>query len=48
MVMIQKGWVMVFNATFDNISVVSWWLALLVDRPEYTKKIIDQLQNFIT
>jgi hypothetical protein len=22
---------MVFNATFNNISVISWWLVLLVD-----------------
>jgi hypothetical protein len=22
---------MVFNATFNNISVISWWLALLVE-----------------
>jgi hypothetical protein len=23
--------VMVFNATFNNISVISWWLVLLVE-----------------
>ena len=31
----QKGkfqlyWVMVFNVTFSNISVISWWSVLLV------------------
>ena len=25
------GWVMVFNATFNNISVISWQSVLLVD-----------------
>jgi hypothetical protein len=24
-------WFMVFNATFNNISVKSWWLVLLVE-----------------
>ena len=26
-----KVWFMMFNATFNNISVISWWSALLVD-----------------
>jgi hypothetical protein len=25
------GWFMVFNATFNNISAISWWSVLLVD-----------------
>ena len=25
------GFFMVFNATFNNISVISWWLVLLVE-----------------
>jgi hypothetical protein len=25
-------WFMVFNATFNNISVISWWSVLLVDK----------------
>jgi hypothetical protein len=25
------GWFMVFNATFNNISVISWWSVLLVE-----------------
>jgi hypothetical protein len=24
-------WLMVFNATFNNMSVISWWSALLVE-----------------
>jgi ABC-type phosphate/phosphonate transport system permease subunit len=24
-------WFMVFNATFNNISVIAWWLVLLVE-----------------
>ena len=25
------GWFMVFNATFNNISAISWWSILLVE-----------------
>jgi hypothetical protein len=25
------GWFMVFNATFNNISVIAWWSVLLVE-----------------
>jgi hypothetical protein len=25
------GWFMMFNATFNNISVISWWSVLLVE-----------------
>jgi hypothetical protein len=25
------GWVMVFNATLNNISIISWWSLLLVE-----------------
>ena len=32
---------MMFNATLNNISVISWWLALLVEKPEYPKKTTD-------
>ena len=34
----EKLRVMVFNATFNNISVISWWSVLLVGKPEYTEK----------
>ena len=31
---------MVFNATFNNISNISWRSVLLVEEPEYPEKII--------
>ena len=34
----------VFNATFNNISVLSWLSILLVDKPEYSDKTTDLLQ----
>jgi hypothetical protein len=27
----MDGWDMVFHATFNNISVISWWSVLLVE-----------------
>jgi len=30
------GWFMVFNATFNNISIISWWSVLLVEKIEVT------------
>ena len=35
---------MVFNATFNNISVISWMSVLLVEETEYPEKTIDLLQ----
>ena len=32
--------VMVFNATFKNISVISWRSLLLVEEPEYQEKYL--------
>jgi hypothetical protein len=32
---------MVFKATFNNISVVSWQSVLLVEEPEYPEKTTD-------
>ena len=29
----------VFNGTFNNVSVVSWWSVLLVDEPGVTAKL---------
>jgi len=31
----------VFNATFNNISVISWRSVLLVEKPEYPEKTFD-------
>ena len=33
--------VMVFNGTFNNISVISWWSVLLVEKQEYPEKTTD-------
>ena len=32
---------MVFNATFNNISVILWWPVLLMEEPEYMEKSAD-------
>jgi len=32
---------MVFNATFNNISVIAWRSVLLVEKPEYLEKTTD-------
>ena len=34
----------VFNATFNNISVISWWQFYWWRKPEYPEKTIDLLQ----
>jgi len=37
---------MVFNTTFNNISVISWWLVLLVEETgEYPEKTTDLPQS---
>ena len=36
-----RGRVMVFNATFSNISSISWHSVLLMEKPEYPKKTTD-------
>ena len=36
--------VMVFNVTFNNISVISWGSVLLVRKTEYPEKTTDLLQ----
>jgi hypothetical protein len=30
----MMDWIMVFNATFNNISVISWWSVLLMGKTE--------------
>jgi hypothetical protein len=35
---------MVFNATFNNISVITWRSVLMVEQPEYTEKTTDLSQ----
>ena len=43
---------MVFNATFNNISVISWWSVLLVEQNRSTRRKLStyrkSLTNFIT
>ena len=34
--MVHVGWFMVFNATFNNISVISWWSVLLMEKTGVT------------
>ena len=36
--------VVVLNATFNNISVISWWSVLLVVEPVYLQKTTDLSQ----
>jgi uncharacterized DUF497 family protein len=36
--------VVVFNATFNNISVISWRSVLLMEETEYPEKTTDLLQ----
>jgi hypothetical protein len=33
--------IMIFNATFNNISVIMWQSVLLVEKPEYQEKTTD-------
>jgi hypothetical protein len=35
---------MVFNATFNNISVISWWSALLMEETKVPRKTTDLSQ----
>jgi hypothetical protein len=39
---VNEVWVMVFNATFNNSSAMSWWSVLLVE--EYQEKTTDLAQ----
>jgi hypothetical protein len=34
------GWFMVFNTTFNNISVVSWWSVLVEETGENHRPVI--------
>jgi hypothetical protein len=38
------GWVMVFNATFNNISVILWWSVLLVEETGGPGETTDLMQ----
>ena len=38
---------MVFNATFNNISVISWWSVLLWRNPEDPEKTTNKLYHIM-
>jgi len=40
-------WVIVFNATFNNISAISWWSVLLVEETGENNRPVAKLTNFI-
>jgi hypothetical protein len=37
---------MVFNATFNNISVISWWSVLLVEETPFRKSVEEWTFNY--
>ena len=43
-----RVWVMVFNATFSNISIISWRSALLVEESRVPSTCRKSMANFIT
>ena len=42
--MVWFGWLMVFNATFNNIAVISWSHVLLMEETGYPEKATDLSQ----
>jgi len=43
----QKIWFMVFNATCNNISVISWWPVLMVEKTSDLSQVIDELYHLL-
>ena len=43
----KRARIMVFNATFNKISVVSWQSVLLVEEQEYREKTTDPSHNVV-
>jgi hypothetical protein len=41
------GWFIVFNATFNNISVISWRSVLLVDKTTDLQQVTDKLYHIM-
>jgi hypothetical protein len=39
----EVNWFMVLNATFNNISVISWWSVLLVEKTTDLSQVTDKL-----
>jgi len=40
-------WFMVFNTTFNNISVISWWSVLLVEETTDLQQVTDKLYHIM-
>jgi hypothetical protein len=38
---------MVFNATFNNISVILWWSVLLVEKTTDLSQVVDKLYHIM-
>jgi len=45
--LLNKGWFMVFNVIFNNISVISWRSVLLVREMVYLEKTTDKLYHIM-
>ena len=43
----QRVGVMVFNPTFNNISVLSWWSVLLVEKTTDLSQVSDKLDHIM-
>ena len=41
----KEARVMVFNATLNNISVISWWLVLLVEETRVPRENLQQVSD---
>ena len=41
------GWFMVFNTTFNNISFISWWSVLLVEKTTDLSQVTDKLDHIM-
>jgi len=47
LIVVDGLWLIVFNATFNNISVISWRSALLVEETIDLSQVIDKLNNMM-
>jgi hypothetical protein len=41
------GWFMVFNTTYNNISVILWWSVLLVEKTTDLSQVTDKLYHIM-
>ena len=47
LIVVHDLWLMMFNANFNNISVISWRSALLVEETIDLLQVIDKLYNMM-